>query len=206
MKRYIKSAIQPMSDIDDDFLSELVWHRNTDSDVLDQLVDILLSKSFISVVDEVNLEEIARHANISVSTIQKLIDAALSGTSHLSQSTRDDIIDAILVNKNTPKELLWDFLENDSFYASTILKNPNVDVDFIRRMATLDSKLVHSSIAEDEHTPADILAILASEDYYSTRAGVAKNPNTPTDILEQLLDDEEPTVRIFAERNLGHRK
>ncbi len=232
MKRYIKSAIEPIEDIDleslkeiardpdilssdlkgiaenifdADVLNAIVHNPNTTPEILSIVVDTILAAPRKTMYVEFVLEDIAASENLSESLAYKLFDAAMSNDQGLSDYGRNSIIINITRNPNTTESVLWHILKEEPWEAHNILNNPSVGVDFIRKMASLNNNTIHSYIAACPRTPADILIAISSDDYYTTRSNLARNPNTPTEILQELLNDEEPGVRTFAEDALRNR-
>lgn len=106
--------------------------------------------------------------------------------------------------------------------------NPNTATDELRRMAESFSAFVRWRVAENSATPVDVLAELADDPNCEVRIAVATNPHTklsdcikiveegdvdvrlgvagdlaaPYAVLKRLCEDENPYVKVQAQRTL----
>jgi hypothetical protein len=129
VKKYIKSAIVPLEDIDSMDLFALATNSTSDADALDTLADYCMQNKTTNYNEYLQtykylLREILQNPNTSSTTIQKIFD---------NHSCSSDLLPAIAHNSNTPVsilELLADPGE-DIVTLQCLVLNPNLPKEIL---------------------------------------------------------------------------
>ena len=183
MKRYIKAKIVPLSDESYDFRMEVALDPDTDSTVLDSLVD---SNHLTSEM----IRSIAEHPNVSVDTLIKLYE----------KFPYSVVANYLAKNPNTSTEILDTLIDQcwlDIAVVAQIAKNPNITDKQLRKVANIafeDPDGYYDTCYElsgRNDTPPDILARLSKHFDRGVRRNVFTNPNTPKEVRERLREQFE---------------
>ena len=193
MKRYIKSAILPVSNEDIDARMDIALNPNTPVDVLNELADDKDSDVRLCVV-------------VNPSTPKDTIDKLLFVDKNIGFSELR-FLEKVALCMETPPDILAKLSQYaDDSVRFAVAKNPHTPIIALNALANDDNPAIRWTVADNVSTPADTLILLAGDMYnVSVRAAVAENLNTPIDTLKTLLNDPDGVVRSMAKRTYNRR-
>ena len=225
MKRYVKSAIMPLSNYDWKDLFELACdsstlteslkeiaevcdahvvqsailsNPNTTSEVLDIMADRILK--FVTTDDYDILNRIASMPRTSSATLSKMVDSL-----DLNNATCyvTEVFYTIAGNSNTPLKALRK-LSNCCDYdvRAAVAKNPNTSSAILNHLIKIDDSIVPAALT-NPNLSADILKTFANSSNQWSRVEVAENSNTTKDVLVKLSTDESYYVRQSVAENFN---
>ena len=220
MKRYIKSAVMPLSDYNWKDLFELAAEA-TDTDILKEIAsfttayairDVILSNpnTTSEVIDALTANVFNDHTGVD-STICKAI-ARNSKTSKQALSTilgyfvdKDDyqsecVLEEIAINPNTPLKLLRRLAKCGYAITSEVAKNPNASIALLGQLLRNDPDLAYM-VMLNPNVSKEIIVRLSNFKDGDVREEVAKNSKTPIDILIKLSEDPSYFVRREVAKN-----
>lgn len=197
MKRYIKSAITPLSNesLED---KRMIARESDDPEVLEQLFK---DNSHLGEYEYFVCLDLAQNPNTPLDILEQL-------GNKLDYDTR--IRNVVAENPNTPLSLLEELYRYGGVTTAIhIAENPNVSEDLLRKISRLSATPYNKSdyfsamaaVADNPKTPIDVLDYLSNSDDEYVRAWVAKNPNTPMATLKKLLSDESYYVQDYLGKN-----
>ena len=188
MKRYIKSAIVPISDEDSNIRKEIAKSTSGDDLTVDQLS---------SDKDRKVREQLAKNPNTPIDTLRKL-----------STDKSYKVRTAVAKNPNTPSELLAEMSENAKEWAehthfydlygtypiTALFKNLKTPIEW--RIKLLQSNRLTwdaiASVARGKKNPPELLSAIANYAFLhnvsEVLTDIRKNPNTPPDILRKIYN------------------
>ena len=121
MKRYIKSAVNPISEEDYDVKMEIAKNPNTSTDTLIELADVGSNKE----TNLILLRRVCEHPNMT-------LDALLT----IREKHPSFVVDEYLAIRTADPDLLDELADtdNDFFLLNLIVKNPNTSIDTLLKL------------------------------------------------------------------------
>ena len=190
MKRYIRSAVTPLADVELDIRREIARDPETSAEVLEQLYSDSIASTNWNNKYFIGLE-LAANPNTPLHILEKL--------THLDVDDR--VRRQVAENPSTPIELLKYLYRSpgscDVWIA--LAKNPNTPNNILWELAKRDTTLeafnssyecIREGVAMNPNTTSDILDYLSTDRSAYVRAQVAKNKNTPISTLKRMLEDD----------------
>lgn len=186
MKRYIKSAIQSIEDLDWRSKYEIIQSPSASPAMLHKY-----AKS-----EDINMvEEVARHPNTPVEDLRELYEKGPKGINvYLAQNPNIPIDILEKLAKDTNVRVRW-----------LVVHNPRVTDTILEQLADDSDVDVVIELARCVTTPEHLLRKLAGSFNEVVRKFVASNENTPTDVLRMLTKDGHWEVEERAWQNLEYR-
>ena len=187
MKRYIKSAIVPLSE--EDLSTKRQISRESDPEILEQLFydninsDDWETKYFVCL-------GLAQNPNTPREILMQLASNWRTDSRILQAMALNPAADIEILQKLKTYKLLS--------INSAIAQNPNVTEELLFELANYpmhpwdpkdDYSMMLCHIASNPKTPPELLAQLATNEDPYVRSWVARNPHTPLDTLKLLLKD-----------------
>ena len=222
MKRYIKNAIQSLSDYDWKSLlsivaeedtpaevleeiaktchgysvsSKLVSHPNATSEIIDTVTDTNLSRKD---GPDINLSwDIAVDPKTSNKSLEKLV------TYGLTQDSRgwNRVLEEIASKPITSLRLLRKLSNsNDHDVCWQVACNPNTSPSILKHLVNRSDSFL-SGVLENPNAPTDMLIRYANSPADHIREAVAGNEKAPAEILEKLANDSFYYVRLTVATN-----
>ena len=200
MKKYIKSAITPISSESPDSQALIARDPNTTPEVLEQLY--YDNKSSLDWETRYYIcLELAANPNTPVDILEQLSDGL-----KVDHRIRREVA----ANPSTPVDILQKLVRGSGYdVCRAVAENPNVSEELLRKIASLVPceydkdmySMMLCAVAENLKTPVDILKKLSQNPDHYVRAMVAANPNTPDEVIEDLLQDEDYYVQSYLGKN-----
>lgn len=211
MKRYIKSAIMPLSKYTWQDLAELAGEDTTSSEVLEEIASIckgsvvadmilgnesctarvleILAERYID--DAETIYRIAKHPKATKTILDMCAEKYLHREDHWGW----DVQRAVASNENTALKTLRKLSHcADIEVLNRIAGNPTASTSLLTYLVNRTDSLL-SSVLANPNVDTNLLIKMANRKEYWTRESVASNPNTPIDLLAQLANDENYWVR-----------
>ena len=198
MKRYIKSAVTPLSSESLEDKRIIARDPNTSAEVLTQLFK---DNSYLGEYEYFVCLDLAQNPNTPLDILEQL-------GNKMDYDNR--IRNAVAANPSTPLSLLKELYRYGGVSTALyIARNPNVSEDLLRKISRLsatphnksDYSSAMAAVADNPKTPIDVLDYLSNNEDAYVRAWVAKNPNTPMATLKKLLSDESYYVQDYLGKN-----
>ena len=183
MKRYIRSAIMDVTDMDRDSQLELAGSLNTSIDSLMKLALGYFNWS-ARIRATYSLKYIANSSHP-----ERLFEGNPDLRYEMANFCEESDILGVLSD------------DTDMFVRSSVSENEYTAVDTLDKLSHDSDAYVRENVADNPNTPDYTLARLSNDESFLVRRGVAKNPNTPQTILVKLSKDENDSVRESALSN-----
>ena len=138
----------------------------------------------------------------------------------LNQNTSDKVLEElskdedlfirafVMVNPNTPEEVLYQLQENyrkgedEEGYVDIrpyLAYNPNANLQVLLELARRANISMKLELAQNINTPGEVLAELGKDKNAEVRIAVARNIKTPGAILEEMQEQEEESYGVLEE-------
>lgn len=221
MKRYIRSAISSISNLDwhelgdlasdpltpDHVLSEiatiadsytirysLLENPSITTALIDTLVDNVLNDS--TGADPGICSDIVRHPKTSKQALKSIFDHFID-----KNESGKSVLEAFAQNPKTPVRMLQQLSKSSDWLICTdVANNPNASASLLTQMLKNDASLAFVILSHPNAT-LGMLTQFANSKSPMTRSAVASSPNTPADILIKLSEDSDSLVRGYVAEN-----
>ena len=107
----------------------------------------------------------------------------------LEDTNDDKILTEIAKHPNTNISTLERFVNHSASVRYGLIKNPNITVNIIKKLANDSYIPIIRSIAQNQKTPSEVLEELANNTDFTTRLSIVRHPNTPPRVLAQIVED-----------------
>lgn len=187
MKRYIRAAVNDLSNESEEFLAELALDPRTDSRTLRQLIDRTGpgDRAFYYAL---------RNPNTPADILE---EQSYSG----NERTRENVA----ANPSTPADVLRRLAKDNAYYVKIGVQiNPSTPVDVLQGLMNSDSFQDYQYILQNPSATEDMLRELIRR-LPSELRHIARNPNAPVDILLQIARLKNNMFGAQARENLKAR-
>ena len=224
MKRYIRSAISSISDLDWHELGDLASDPRTPDNVLSEIA---------ATADSYTIRySLLENPSITTALIDILVDNVLNDSTGADSSICSDIIRHPKTSKQALKSIFDCFIDKDykssKYVWEAFAQDPKTPVRMLQQLSKSSDWLIRTDVANNPNASASLLTqMLKNNDNNSlafailshpnatvgmliqfanskssmTRSAVASSPNTPIDILIKLSEDSDCFVRRYVAEN-----
>lgn len=224
MKRYIRSAISSISNLD--------WHELGDL-ASDPLTPDYVLSEIATIADSYTIRySLLENPSITTALIDTLVDNVLNDSTGADPEICSDIIRHPKTSKHALKSIFDCFIDKDykssKYVWEAFAQDPKTPVRMLQQLSKSSDWLIRTDVANNPNASASLLtqmlknndnnslafAILshpnvtlgmltqfADSKSYMIRGAVASSPNTPINILIKLSEDSDDLVRRYVAEN-----
>ena len=187
MKRYIRAAVNDLSNESEDFLFELAGDPHTDSRTLRQLFDCVGP-------GDSTFYHALRNPNTPADILE---EQSYSG----NERTRE----CVAANRSTSADVLRRLAKDNSYYVKMYIQiNPSTPMDVLQELMNSDSFQDYQYILQNPSATEDMLRELVRR-LPSEIHRISRNPNAPVDLLQQIARHRNNVFGDQARENLKAR-
>ena len=209
MKRYIRSAVVPVSDEDWKVQIDIAMNPRTRADVLDEIArqnyDAITVLQFVIGNPNTSESTLSWLAGNSIPYVRELVACRQDLPSSVLATLADDPVwqvrSSVAENPNTSIRTLGKLAKDTEFSVKArVAKNPAASPSILIKMTKDDFELGFRALA-NPNCPHEVPEILSNDHIPRIREDLARDPDTPADILAKLASDENFDVRLGVASN-----
>ena len=129
--------------------------------------------------------------NVKLASNPKSTSTLLKALLNLEDAT---VCHSLGANPNTPEDIVFNILNHQYFYSSSVAKNPKISTRCVEYL--LNKKYGLTDLATNQYLTADTYAELATLEDVELLENLAKNHSTPPTVLATLAESKKIDVRI----------
>lgn len=179
MKRYIKSAVVPMSEISVDDMRDILTNEDASPVILEDLAHVLIEKEYYS-----TLKQLLMHPKISRDTIFEILPAVFKDP---YGSLPKEFID---IFSDDHEIISYVAQHGDKFAQEYLAFRKDTPVDILEILADSPYPRVRVYVASNLNTPKSLLLKLTADKDYTVVDSILDNDNygTDPDIIMAILN------------------
>lgn len=209
MKRYIRSAIVPITDEDWKVQIEIARNPRTRAETLDviakQNYDAITVLQFVVYNPNTSVATLNWLASNSIPYVRELVarrqDLPSSTLDKLADDPAEDVRCSVAENPNTSLRTLGKLAKDPEFsIRKRVAENPKASSSILIRLTKSDFDLGFNALS-NPNCPHEVPELLANNRIPRIREDLARDPRVPGDILAKLANDDNYYVRLGAATN-----